>query len=192
MAEERAGFMRRVYTWMTGGVLLTALVSTYLGTNPELMISLMRTPVLFYGLMFAQLGMVIALSAAINRLSASTATLLYVAYAALTGVTLSTIFMIYTRDSIASVFFTTACGFGGLSLIGYTTKKDLGPLGAFCGMALFGMIGWAILSFFFPSLMGGNAELRLLRDWRFRLRRTHRLRYAEDQEHGVRRWSDRI
>ena len=138
MAEERASFMRRVYTWMTGGVLLTALVSTYLGTNPELMISLMRTPILFYGLMFAQLGMVIALSAAINRLSSGTAALLYVAYAALTGVTLSTIFMIYTRDSIASVFFTTACGFGGLSLIGYTTKKDLGPLGAFCGMALFG------------------------------------------------------
>lgn len=158
IAEERAGFMRRVYTWMTGGVLLTALVSTYLGTSPELMISLMRTPVLFYGLMFAQLGMVIALSAAINRLSASTATLLYVAYAALTGVTLSTIFLVYTRDSIASVFFTTACGFGGLSLIGYTTKKDLGPLGAFCGMALFGMIGWAILSFLFPSMMGGNAS----------------------------------
>ena len=69
MAEERASFMRRVYTWMTGGVLLTALVSTYLGSNPEMMISLMRTPVLFYGLMFAQLGMVIALSAAIDRLS---------------------------------------------------------------------------------------------------------------------------
>jgi FtsH-binding integral membrane protein len=159
IAETQASFMRRVYTWMAGGVLLTALISSYLGTNPELVIGLIRNPILFYGLMIAQLAMVITLSAAVARLSSGVATMLFVGYAALTGVTLSTIFLVYTRDSIAGVFLSTACGFGGLSLLGYTTKRDLGPVGAFCGMALFGMIGWALLSFFFPSLMGGNAGM---------------------------------
>lgn len=151
--------MSQVYTWMTGGVLLTALISTFLGQNPEMVITLVRTPVLYYGLIIAQLGLVIGLSAAINKISASAATMLYILYAALTGVTLSTIFLIYTRDSIAGVFLTTACGFGGLSLLGYTTKRDLGPIGAFCGMALFGLIGWALLSFIFPSMMGGTAQM---------------------------------
>jgi uncharacterized protein len=159
LSQTHATFMRSVYTWMTGGILLTALVSSYLGSNPEAIVALVQNKILFYGLIFAQLGAVITLSAAIQRLSVGAATLIYLVYAAMTGVTLSTIFLIYTHDSIASVFLTTACGFAGLSLIGYTTKRDLGPVGAFCGMALFGLIGWAILSFFFPSMMGGAGSL---------------------------------
>ncbi len=150
--------MRRVYTWMTGGILVSALVSSYLGANPELIISLVRTPILYYGLIIAQLVSVVALTAAMGRLRASTAMALYIGYAVLTGVTLSTIFLMYTQDSIAGVFLSTACGFAGLSLIGYTTKRDLGPIGAFCGMALFGLLGWGLLSMFFPSLMGGAAQ----------------------------------
>lgn len=158
LAEVRVTFMRAVYLWMTGGILITAIVASYLGANPDLLISLVHTPIIFYGLVIVQLGAVITLSAAINRMQASTAAMIYLAYAALTGVTLSTIFLVYAHDSIASVFFTTAFSFAGLSLIGFTTKRDLGPVGTFCGMALFGMIGWALLSFFIPSMMGGNAH----------------------------------
>jgi FtsH-binding integral membrane protein len=138
LAEAQASFMRRVYTWMAGGLLVSALV--------------------YYGMMIAQIVAVIALSAAIGRLSAATAAALYIGYAVLTGATLSTIFLVYTQDSIAGVFLSTACGFAGLSLIGYTTRRDLGPIGAFCGMALFGLVGWGLLSIFFPSLMGGSAQ----------------------------------
>jgi FtsH-binding integral membrane protein len=159
MAQDRARFMSRVYTWMTGGLLLTSLVATYLGNSPEWMMEIQVNRNLLYVLMFAQVGAVLFLSLAINRISALTATITYLVYAALTGVTLSTIFMVYTHDSIASVFFSTACAFGGLSAFGYLTKRDLGPVGSFCGMALFGMIGWALLSFFFPSLMGGTGSL---------------------------------
>lgn len=157
VAEVRAAFMKRVYTWMTGGVLLTALISSYMGTNPDLVVSLVQNRFLFYGLMIAELGLVIGLSAAIDRLTASVASMLFVVYAALNGVTLSVIFLMYTQESIAGVFMTTACGFAGLSLLGYTTKRDLGPIGTFCGMALFGLVGWGLLSMFFPSLMGGSA-----------------------------------
>ncbi len=158
LAEQRAHFMRRVYNWMTGGILLTAIIASLLAGNPEAMMTLVKTPFLFTGIIIAQLVLVIGLSAAINRISAATATLLFLAYAALTGVTFSTLFMTYTHDTIAGVFFATAAGFAGLSLVGYTTKKDLGPVGAFCGMALFGLIGWGLMAFFFPSLMGGSAQ----------------------------------
>lgn len=159
VSEAKAAFMSRVYTWMTGGVLLTASIAFVMGNNPELMYQLMSTRFLFTGLILAQVGLVIGLTAAMNRISAGTATLLYLVYAALTGVTLSTIFMVYTQDSILGIFLSTACGFGGLSMVGYTTKKDLGPVGAFCGMALFGLVGWALLSFLFPSMMGGELQM---------------------------------
>ena len=158
-SEASAAFMSRVYSWMTGGVLVTALIATVLGQNEEMMITLLTTRFLFTGLLIAQLGLVIGLSAAMNRISASTATMLYILYAALTGVTLSTIFVMYTHDSIAGVFLSTSCGFAGLSLVGYTTKRDLGPVGAFCGMALFGLVGWGLLSLFFPSIMGGELQM---------------------------------
>lgn len=159
LTEARAGFMRRVYTWMAGGVLLTSLIATYLGNNPELIVTLVQTPPLFYGILIAQILAVVVLTAAIGRLSPGTATALFIGYSALTGVSLSSIFMLYTRESIAGVFLSTACGFAGLSMLGFTTKRDLGPVGAFCGMALFGLIGWALLSFFFPSLMGGQGAV---------------------------------
>ena len=150
--------MRQVYTWMTGGLLLTAIVAGYLGQNTEMVYEILTNKPVFYGLMIAQLGLVIGLSFAIQRISAGAATFLFLAYAALTGVTFSTLFLVYTQESIGSVFLTTACGFAGLSILGFTTKRDLGPVGAFCGMALFGLIGWAILSWIFPSMMGEQGQ----------------------------------
>jgi FtsH-binding integral membrane protein len=83
---------------------------------------------------------------------------LFLLYSALTGVTFSTIFLVYSLPSIQSAFFTTAVGFAGLSAFGYITKRDLGPVGSFCMMGLFGLVGYSILAMFFPSMMGGNAN----------------------------------
>ncbi len=159
VARENSAFMTRVYQWMSIGVLLTGLIASVIGTNEELVRTIMMNRVLFWVVIIAQFGLVMSISGLINRMSAMTATMLFLLYSALTGVTFSVIFAIYTTASIQSAFFTTAFGFGGLTAFGYITKKDLGPVGSFCMMGLFGMIGFSILSMFFPSMMGGAAGL---------------------------------
>ncbi len=154
-----AGFMTRVYQWMSIGVLLTAGVSSYIGSNEGWAMTIATNKILFWGLIIAQFGTVIALSAMINRMSVTLATGLFLAYSALTGVTFSTLFLVYSLPSIQSAFFTTSIGFAGLTAFGYLTKKDLGPIGSFCMMGLFGMIGYSILAMFFPAMMGGTAGL---------------------------------
>lgn len=158
VAEETARFMAKVYRWMTVGISLTAFIAYSIGNNPELAIGLVRNRLLFWGLIIAQLGSVFYLSAAIGRISAFTATGIYLLYAALTGVTLSVIFMVYTRGSIAQVFVLTAFSFAGLSAFGSITKRDLGPVGSFCTMGLFGLVGFGLVSLFFPSLMTTTAS----------------------------------
>ncbi len=158
-SEVQAGFMTRVYQWMSIGILLTAGVSTYIGTNEQLAMSIASNRGLFWVLIIAQFAVVLGLSAMINKMSSALALGLFMLYSALTGVTFSTIFLIYTQASIQSAFFTTACGFAGLSAFGLITKKDLGPVGTFCSMGLFGLIGYSLLALFFPSMMGGTAGL---------------------------------
>lgn len=157
IAEENARFMNKVYTWMTMGLLITSLISYFVGTDEQLVMSIVTNKILFWGMIIAQFGLVIGLSAFIKKLSALTSTALFLAYAALTGVTFSTIFLAYTQDSIMSAFATTVVAFGGLSAFGYMTKKDLGPIGTFCTMGLFGLIGFYLISMFFPSLNTGIA-----------------------------------
>lgn len=156
IADENVRFMTGVYKWMTFGLALTGLIAYMLGENEQLVIQIVQNKILFYGLIIAQIGLVIYLSARISKMSPATATLVYLAYAALTGVTFSTIFLAYTRDSIQSVFFLTSFAFAGLSAFGFITKRDLGPVGTFCHMGLYGIIGFAILSIFFPSMLGGQ------------------------------------
>jgi len=158
IAAENARFMSRVYGWMTGGLCLTGAVAWNVAGNPALVQTIFGNRLLFWGLIIAQLGAVAALSGLINRISGLTATVIYFLYAGLTGLTLSSIFLLYTGSSIAQVFGVTAFGFAGLSGFGYVTKRDLGPVGSFCMMGLFGMVGFALLSMFFPSLMTGGAS----------------------------------
>jgi uncharacterized protein len=155
---ENARFMSRVYGWMTGGLCLTGLVAWDVSGNPQLVQTIFGTPALLWGLIIAQLGAVLALSWLINRISAALATLIYVLYAGLTGLTLSSIFLVYTGSSIAEVFAVTAFGFAGLSGFGFVTKRDLGPVGSFCMMGLFGLVGFGLLSMFFPRLMTAGAS----------------------------------
>jgi len=158
IAVENARFMSRVYGWMTGGLCLTGAVAWNVSGKPELVQTIFGNRLLFWGLIIAQLGAVAALSWLINRISGLTATLIYFLYAGLTGLTLSSIFLVYTGSSIAEVFGVTAFGFAGLSGVGYVTKRDLGPVGSFCMMGLFGLIGFGLLSMFFPSLMTGGGS----------------------------------
>ena len=158
VAAENARFMTYVYGWMTAGLCLTGAVAWYIGQNEQLAISLVTNRLLFWVLIIAQLGAVFALAGLIKRINATTAAVIYFAYAALTGMTLSVIFLIYTTASVTSVFALTAFSFAGLSAVGAVTKRDLGPVGSFCTMGLFGLIGFGLLSLIFPSLMGGQAS----------------------------------
>lgn len=152
-------FMSKVYGWMTVGILVTGMVAFSIGNNPDLVARVFANKLFFWLVIIAQFGSVLYLSAMINRISAAAAAITFLMYSALTGITLSMIFVLYTQASIASAFFTTAVGFGGLSLFGYTTKRDLGPVGSFCIMALFGLIGIALLSIFFPSLNSNSMQI---------------------------------
>ncbi len=158
IAAENARFMSGVYRWMTIGIMITAFLSYFIGNSMELVYTIVTNKILFYGLLIAEVGLVLYISARINKMTAMTATSLYVAYSALNGVTLSVIFLAYTQESIFSVFLTTACAFGGLSAFGYLTKRDLGPVGTFCSMGLWGLIGFGLLSWIFPSLMGARTS----------------------------------
>jgi FtsH-binding integral membrane protein len=161
IAASTSRFMSRVYGWMALGIAMSGLVAWQISQNQELAMTVMQNRPIFWTLFLLQIGAVMFLSAAINRIPATLAGFIYFLYAALTGVTLSFIFLIYTQQSIFSMFFVTSIAFAGLSAIGFFTKRDLGPVGSFCMMGLFGMIGYSVLSFFFPSLMGGSANLML-------------------------------
>lgn len=144
-------FMQRVYIWMAGGLALTGFIAYYTAQSPTLMPLIAKNPWIFYGMIIAELGIVIAMSAMINRLSATTAGAMYVVYAALTGFVFSTLFLIYTAESIYQVFFITAGMFGGMSIYGFVTKRDLTGWGSFLMMGLFGIIITMVVNIFLRS-----------------------------------------
>lgn len=154
IAAESARFMTKVYAWMTIGIVVSGAISYYMANSEGAMRFLLSNPFLFYGLIIAELGAVFFLSAMVKKISGITATFLYLFYAALSGATLSVIFMVYTKESITQVFGLTAFSFAGLSAFGLVTKRDLGPVGAFCTMGLWGVLGYGIMTIFFPSWIG--------------------------------------
>jgi FtsH-binding integral membrane protein len=141
-AVERA-FITKVYTWMALALGITGLVATATASNPALMEWIFSTPFALLGVVAVQLIVVVALSAAVSRLSAGVATGLFIVYAALTGFTFSTLFFVYTAESIGTVFFITAGTFALVSVYGFVTKADLTKVG---NLALMGLIGVVIAS----------------------------------------------
>jgi uncharacterized protein len=141
-------FMMRVYNYMAAGVGLTGVAAylTYQLTGPELI----QSP-LMWVLMLAPLGLVFLISARINTLSVEAARGLFFLYAALVGVSLSTIFHIYTESSITRVFFISAAAFGGLSIWGYTTRRNLSGFGTFLFMGLIGVVIASLVNLFLRS-----------------------------------------
>jgi FtsH-binding integral membrane protein len=153
VAAVHGDFIRRVYNWMGLGLALTAFVALYTTSNPRLLSLILGNPLVFFGLIIGELILVVVLSAAINRLQASTATLLFFLYSAMNGLTLSVIFLTYTRASIASTFFVTAGTFGVTSFYGYTTQRDLTSWGSFFFMGLIGIIIASVVNIFLHSPM---------------------------------------
>lgn len=145
--------MRKVYTWMTLALVLTGLTAYGVATSPGILMAIYSNPALLWGLVIAEFALVFGVSAAINRLSLTTATLMFVAYSVINGALLSSIFLVYTAASITSVFFITAATFATMALIGYTTKTDLTSVGKLLFMALIGLIIATVVNIFVGSSM---------------------------------------
>jgi len=152
-ATATSGFLPKVYGWMTGGLALTALAAIFTLSSEAALQLIFGNKLVFYGLIIGELGLVIAMSAAINRISAATATLMFLAYSALNGVTFASIFLLYTRSSIASTFVVAAGTFAAMSLYGYVTKRDLTGWGSFLFMGLIGIIIASVVNIFMQSAM---------------------------------------
>ena len=161
-------YMLSVYNYMASGVLLTGIVALLFANSS--LINLIVDPAtghatpLFWIALFAPLGVVFMLSFGINRISASTAQALFWVYAALVGVQFSSLFLVYTGTSIAEAFFATAAGFLGLSLYGYTTKRDLSGFGTFLIMGVVGLLVAMLLNMFMrsPALNLGISAIGVL------------------------------
>jgi FtsH-binding integral membrane protein len=140
-----------VYAWMTAGLLVTSAVASYAASAPIVLNLIYGNPFTIWLLFIAQIGLVIGLSAAIDRLAPVSAAVLFIAYAALNGLTLSAIFLVYTYTSIAQAFLATAATFGVMSLYGSTTKRDLSTVGNLLVMALIGLLIGSLINLFWAN-----------------------------------------
>ena len=151
MSAAFPALMRKVYVWMSLALVLTGVTAYGVATSPGVLNAIFNNQILFWGLVIAEFALVIGISAAIHKLSLTTATLMFVLYSVINGAVLSSIFLIYTMSSIASVFFITAGTFAVMAFIGYTTKQDLTSMGKILFMALIGIIIATIVNIFLKS-----------------------------------------
>ena len=143
--------MRKVYVWMTLALVITGFTAYGVATSPGIQQLVFGNSIVMWGLIIAEFALVIGVSAAINKLSLTTATLMFILYSVINGALLSSIFLIYTASSIATVFFITAGTFGAMALVGYTTKTDLTSMGKILFMALIGLVIATLVNFFVKS-----------------------------------------
>ncbi len=148
---EAALFMRKVYAFMCAGLGVTALTAWLVANSVTMQELIFGNRLVFYGLLFAELGMVIAFSAMVRKMSPGSAAILLFCYAVVNGMTLSIIFMLYTHASIFSTFLVTAGTFGGMSLYGFVTHRDLSGFGHFMIMGLWGLILASVVNVFMHS-----------------------------------------
>ncbi len=152
-ADVERRFMASVYRWMTLGLLVTSGVAFYVATSPAALQTIFGNKMIFWGLIIAQFGLVIALSAAVNKLSAGTAGALFLLYSALTGATLSVVLIAYTGASVAGAFAATAGTFLAMSFYATVTKRDLSSWSTFLFMGLIGIVIASIVNIFTKSGM---------------------------------------
>ncbi len=143
--------MRKVYVWMTLALAITGFTAYAVATTPSIMQAIFGNKVLFWVLVIAEFVLVFGVSAAINKLSLTTATLMFILYSVINGALLSSIFLIYTSTSIATVFFITAGTFAAMAVFGYVTKTDLSSMGKILFMALIGLIIATLVNLFLKS-----------------------------------------
>ena len=148
-----ATLMRNVYIWMTLALVITGLTAMVTAKSEALMTFIFTNNWAVIALMILQLGLVFYFSARINRMSFSTATAVFILYSAITGLTFSSIFVVFSMSSIATTFFITAGMFAAMALVGSFTKKDLSGIGKFALMALIGLIIAGIVNMFLRNAM---------------------------------------
>ena len=142
---------RQVYVWMSLALFITGITALIIAGNDSLTYKLLSNPILFWGIAIAELVMVFVLAGRIHKMSLQTATILFIVYSILNGVTMSLLFLMYTSESIAATFFITAGTFGATSAYGYFTNKDLSSLGSILIMALIGILIASIVNIFMGS-----------------------------------------
>ncbi len=152
VVSERS-FLGKVYLWMSLGLLITAMVALFVVSSPMLMYRIATSQGLFMGLILGELALVWYMSARVHKMSIGELSLGMIIYAALNGITLSLIFVIYTEASIASTFFVTAGTFALMSFYGYVTKRDLTSMGSFLMMGLMGLILASVVNMFLGNEM---------------------------------------
>lgn len=150
-AERVAVFLRQVYGWMAAGLAITALVAYGVASSPAVLRAVLGNPILFFGLIIAELGLVFFLSARARALAPATASGLYVLYSALNGATLSFVLLAYTGTSIATTFVVTAGMFAALAVFGSTTTRSLAGAGQFFFMGLIGLVLASVVGLFWQS-----------------------------------------
>ncbi len=148
VASALPALMRKVYVWMTLALVITGFTAYAVATSPALLMAIVGNRFVLLGLIVAELALVVGISGAINRLSLTAATLMFVLYSVINGATLSVVFLAFTMSSITSVFFITACTFATMALVGYTTKKDLTSMGRMLFMALIGLVIATVVNMF--------------------------------------------
>lgn len=150
-AERERSFIRSVYGWMFGGLLLTAAAALWVVSSAAMKQLIFGNPIMIWVLLIAELGLVMYLSFRITKMSPGAAASAFLIYSLLSGLTLSSIFFVYTTASIASAFVTAAGMFGAMSIYGMVTKRDLTSWGAFFGMGLIGILICMVVNIFLGS-----------------------------------------
>lgn len=145
-------YMLRIFAYMAGGLAVTGLVALAVASSPALIAAIFGTPLKWVA-MLAPIAMVFLFAGMIHRMSAATAQLVFWAYAALMGVSMASIFLVFTGQSIAKVFFISASVFLTAALYGYTTKKDLTSMGSFLFMGVIGIMIAGLVNIFLASSM---------------------------------------
>lgn len=145
--------MRKVYLWMTLALMITGITAAGVANSHNILALIYSSQVVMWGIIIAEFGLVIYISARLEKLSLSTATTLFALYSILNGVMLSSIFLLYSTAIISKVFFITAGTFGVTALYGYATKKDLSSLGNILFMALIGLVIATVVNVFMKSAM---------------------------------------
>jgi len=149
--REQARFITKVFGWMSVALAITGAMAMYTVTSERLLSFVFGSKLTFFGLIILELVLVGFLSARIRRMNVTTATAIFIGYSLLNGLTLSSIFLIYTSSSIATTFFITAGTFAVFALVGYTTKTDLTRFGSLLFMAVIGIIIASLVNMFLGS-----------------------------------------
>ena len=146
-------FFQRVYGWMFLGLVATALTAFYTVSDYTLLYTIVTNRILFYALIFGELGLVFAISGLVRKMSPALAGFLFLVYSVLNGLTLSVILLVFTEQSVAMTFVVCAIMFGALSVFGLVTRRTLGGLGSFCFMGLIGLIAASLINLIWPNGM---------------------------------------